>query len=161
MDALGINLFSIIVYCILFLIIYLALEKFLLPGIRKSIEERKNLMQANLEKENKLKDTETELLNNIKENEKKVLKEASETQEELVMRASTEATQIIEKAKVKAKNILEDAQNALEAKEKKLDETFNLEVEKRALELVKEFYGENKEELDKKLVEKFQKSLSK
>jgi F-type H+-transporting ATPase subunit b len=161
MDALGINLFSIVVYTILFIIIFIALEKFMLPGIRKSIAERKKLIEANQQKEQKLKDMETELVSKMNEDEKRVLKEAGNTSEEILTRASSEAQQIIEKAKSKAKNILDDAQNALVSKESKLDESFTKKVETRAMELLKEFYSDNKEELDQKLVEKFQKSLNK
>jgi len=152
MEALGINLFSIAVYTVLFVIVYVLLNKYLLPGLRRSINDRQKLIEDNVRMQGELKqDAEAQQVK-LQKKEKEV--EARKRGEQIITDAETEASEIIKSAKNKAQNILADGKIALETKEQKLVDKLNEEVRLAAVKLAKEVYGKDGKEIDAQAVAK-------
>jgi F-type H+-transporting ATPase subunit b len=154
MEALGINLFSIAVYTVLFVIVYVLLNKYLLPGLRRSINDRQKLIEDNVRMQGELKqDAEAQQVK-LQKKEKEVVSEARKRGEQIITDAETEASEIIKSAKNKAQNILADGKIALETKEQKLVDKLNEEVRLAAVKLAKEVYGKDGKEIDAQAVAK-------
>jgi len=148
MEALGINLFSLIVYVVLFFIIYRLLKKYLLPGLSKSISERQKLIADNISLQKKLEEEEANLEKENKAFQQKLVKANKIKEQELIDKANKEAEAIITTAKNKSKIVLEDAQTAAKLAEDKLNKQFDERVAKKAAALLQELDKDNKLNLD-------------
>jgi F-type H+-transporting ATPase subunit b len=148
MEALGINIFSLVVYSILFFIVYLLLEKFLLPKLRENIEARRNLIEDTVEGNKKLEKDKAEFHEVLKAEQKKKLIETSKQAEEMLQSAEGEASEVVNKAKHKASNVLSDARQAGLTRQQKLEAKFDKEVKATAVEILKELKGKNIDELN-------------
>lgn len=131
MDALGINVFSLVVYSLLFLIVYLLLDKYLLPGLRRNIKARQELIAANVAKVKELEEETARQQTQLSATEKEVLTVAKSRQEEIVAAAETEAREIISKAKQKAQGILADSKTAIQHKQQALEAEFEHKLNER------------------------------
>lgn len=114
-QALGIDGKLLIEQAIAFLILVAILQKFVYPALIKSIDDRRNAIEAGLEEAKKAQ----ELLTQTEANVEKLLKEARKDADELMQRANAEATGIVgdaeAKAKLRAEQIVKDAHTQLEA----------------------------------------------
>jgi len=147
MDALGINIFSILVYTILFGIIFIVLDKLLLPPLRKSIEARKHLIASNLLKSQELIDQRNSFTEEMRANEKEILQNSKLRAEEIIANSESEAIQLLKQAKAKSEEMLLDIKSALTIKESKLNATFIEKVRTASMNVFKAYYGED-EKLD-------------
>lgn len=148
MEALGINIFSLAIYSILFFGVYLLLDKFLLPQLRSNIEARKKLIADNLSDRESLDKEKMEFKEVLKAEQKKQLIETSKQAEEILNSAEGEAATLVSKAKGKATNVLSDARQAGINRQQKLQEKFEKEVKATAVELLKELNGRKIEDLN-------------
>ncbi len=154
MEALGINLFSIAVYTILFVIVFVLLNKYLLPGLRRSINDRQKLIEDNIRMQGELKQDAEAQHAKMQQKEKEVVLEARKRGEQIVADAEAEAAEIVKSAKGKAQNILSDGKIALDTKEQKLVDKLNEEVRLAAVKLARDIYGTDGKEIDAQAVAK-------
>lgn len=143
MDALGINVYNLLIYIALFIVVFILLSKFLFPALSKSIDERIQLLENNKKMKAKLESDEKSMQENIKTQETEVLKEAKAQASQIISAAETEAMDIQKKAKVKADRVLEEAKSAVKIQEEKLKEQYEKDVRTMAVRIVKEVYSED------------------
>lgn len=148
MEALGINLNSIIIYTILFVIVLVLLQKYLFPGLQKSIAERKKLIADNVEKSKQLVEDQSRFVEDMSTKEKETLEAARNRKEEILAAAEKEAEEILAAAKKKAEITLDEAKSVLKNKQEKLEADYSERVRKAALTISKEVYGENNPNID-------------
>jgi F-type H+-transporting ATPase subunit b len=115
LQALGIDGKLLIQQAVAFLILVAILRKFVYPVLIKSIDDRRNAIEAGLEEAKKAQQL-------LEDTEKKVagmLRDARGDADEMLKRAQTEAAGIVGdaegKAKQRAEQIVKDAHNQLEA----------------------------------------------
>lgn len=115
LQALGIDGKLLIQQAVAFLILMLILRKFVYPVLIKSIDDRRNAIEAGIEEAKKaqklLEDTETKVAG--------MLTDARTSADDLMKRAQTEAAGVVSdaegKAKQRAEQIVKDAHSQLEA----------------------------------------------
>jgi F-type H+-transporting ATPase subunit b len=115
LQALGIDGKLLIQQALAFLILVAILKKWVYPVLIKSIDDRRNAIEAGQEQAKQAQKM-------LEETEKKVagmLKDARGDADDLLKRAQSEASEIVSgaegKAKVRAEQIVKDAHNQLEA----------------------------------------------
>jgi F-type H+-transporting ATPase subunit b len=115
LQALGIDGKLLIQQAIAFLILVAILRKFVYPVLIKSIDDRRQAIEAGQENAKKS----AELLEQTEAKVATMLKEARSSGDDLLKRAQSEATTVVsdaeDKAKVRAEQIVRDAHSQLEA----------------------------------------------
>jgi F-type H+-transporting ATPase subunit b len=128
MDALGINIQSLLIYLALFSIVYWIVAKFLIPALTKSIDERAAFIEKVRKDKEQLGTDAVAATESHKKQEKEVLSKATEKASIVLTDAEKEAEAIIKKANETAKSIVSDAQAAIERKKASLEESFDERV---------------------------------
>jgi F0F1-type ATP synthase membrane subunit b/b' len=128
MDALGINIQSLLIYLALFGIVYSIISKALLPALLKSIDERSILIAQVRKDKERIGIDKTAAEDQVKQLEKETLVKATEKANTVVDEADKEAVIIIKKANETAKSVVSDAQAAIEKKKESLQAKFDEEV---------------------------------
>jgi F0F1-type ATP synthase membrane subunit b/b' len=136
MEALGINLQSLLIYLALFAGVYFIVVKFLIPPLSKSIDERAAFIEK-VKKDRELLDQNVVKVSaQQKETEKEILKDSTEKANGVIEAAEKEADEIIKKANKDAKVIIADAQDAIEKKKVAIEKDFEMRVQKEVGELL-------------------------
>lgn len=128
MDALGINVQSLLIYLALFSVVYWIVAKFLIPALTKSIDERAAYIAKVGKDQEQLKIDKAEAEESGKKKEKATLSAATEKAAAVVSEAEAEAAVIVKKANETAKSIITDAQAAVENKKEQLEKNFDERV---------------------------------
>ncbi|MBP9759201.1 ATP synthase F0 subunit B [Candidatus Dojkabacteria bacterium] len=154
MEALGINLVSIIIYIILFAVLYLLMNKFFLKKIFIALEKR----QEDLDKGHEYTSKAEEKLKNIDIESRKIIEKSKEDaktiKENILHESEIERKALLEKTKLEASLIIEKANKRFEEYKKDHDARVQQEIGEKAMQIVKELIGDEKQ-LDKALVDRY------
>ncbi len=160
MDALGINIFNIVVYTVLFIILYVVLRKYLAKPVMEMLEKRAAAVA-------KVQADKDELAIKYDELEKSKAKLTEEMQQELkaereksLADAKAEKQNIITAAKKEAEMIVAKANQKLEQERKQQEVLLAEKVEQATIKVLKEIYNTEKSSIDKKLIQKALQELS-
>lgn len=160
MDALGINIFNIVVYTVLFVILYVVLKKYLAKPVMDMLEKRAAAVakvQADREeiaaKMDDLEKTKAKLT-------EKMQQELKEEREKSLADAKAEKQKIVSAAKKEAEIIVAKANQKLEQERKQQEEQLAEKIEQATLIVLKEVYNTDKTSIDKKLIQKALQELS-
>src|SRR3989304_6205394 len=159
MEALGLNIVSITIYIILFVVVYLLLNKFLVKKLLQIIEQRQQTAKENIDLKGNLQKQLEGMEQKKKEFFAATKAESMKTIAEVMQEAKAEKTKIIEQAKQEAQLIIEKAEKFLNLEREKLEDEMAGKVAEAARKVVQEGYQANKSEIDKKLIEQALKEL--
>ncbi|MEI7579614.1 MAG: ATP synthase F0 subunit B [bacterium] len=153
MAALGINIVSIFIYSLLFLVVYLIINKFLSGPLLSILEKRRLAIDSGLQQaEAAAKERE-----NISKEKEAILaaakKEAQQAFTASKKDAEAEKAKYMEKAKKEADAIVFKANERLEVERKKLQDDYRVKLEAQAVAIAKEVYQIDKVSIDKKLID--------
>ena len=118
MQALGFNLLSFIINLVLFPVLFVVLNKFLVPPLLKNINARKKLLEDNLKLQAEIELHKEKLEKEAKQKEAKLIEKAELQAEEIISQANTEAKSIVETAKEKSKTMLDEVKELIAKKQK-------------------------------------------
>lgn len=154
MEALGINLVSIIIYTVLFVALYLIMDKYFLKKIFSILEKRQHELDKGYEysktAEEKLQNVEKEvaaLIQNAKAESKQIKTDA-------LKEAESERKLILDKTKTEADGIIEKANKKFDEYKKDYESKVKSEISAQVVALVKEIVGSEKN-IDKALIDKY------
>ena len=159
MEALGINIVSIMIYILLFAVVYFIINKFLLKSIVSTLEQRQKDIKEGLELKNSMEVRMEEL---TKEKEKimaEARNEAKKVVNEALEAAKSERKDIFAEAKQEAEQIVEKANQKFDVERERLESGLEARVEKATRKAVADVYERNKLEIDKDLINKAIKQL--
>jgi len=159
MEALGLNIVSITIYIILFVVVYLVLNKFLVKKLLQIIEQRQQTAKNSIDLQTNLQKQMAEMEQKKKESFAATKAESMKTVAEVLHEAKAEKAKILEEAKKEAQAIVEKAEKFLDQERVKLEAEMAAKVEAAARKVVKEVYQANKTEIDQKLIEQALKGL--
>jgi F0F1-type ATP synthase membrane subunit b/b' len=152
--SLGIQLKPIIIYTILFIIVFIVVNKVLLSRLFDIIEKRQKEIDEGVKLkgsyENKMGEIEIE---KAKVNDN-VKQEIAKSEKELRSQIFEEQDKIIERAKQEAEDILESAKAQNKLEKAKLEKEFDGRVNKRAIELTLNILKEYNLKPDEKNINK-------
>lgn len=153
MEALGINITSILIYTILFVLIYFISRKFFLDKLVDTLAQR----QADIKKGIELRESMEAEMKKLEQRQDEVLAAAKEEAKNAVGKAMADAKeqrkQLLEDTKKEAEQIIAKANERLEQERGKLEADLNAKVEAAAMRVVKEVYKQDKANIDRKLID--------
>ncbi len=154
MDALGINVINILIYSLVFLVLYIILNKFLFNKILNFLEKRKQDIQDTIKLKKNLQEKHENLENQTKIIKSKAQKQAEKQATQIISTAKKEKQEILKTAKLESEQIIQKANQRLELEKEKQEKQFQKQIEKKVNEKIKQIYKEYKIEIDKAYVEK-------
>ena len=154
MDALGINIVSIVIYTVLFVLVYLVLNKYLVKRIIEILEKRQLTVKENFVLKASLEKQNQQLEQQKKDTFTATKAEAEKTMAQVLKGAHTEKAKILEEAQQEAQEIIEKAEKFLENERTKLSLEMTDKVKTAAQKVVEEVYQTNKLDIDRKLIDK-------
>ena len=160
MEALGLNIFNIVIYVVLFTILYLVLNKFLIGKMIVMLEKRQQaLIDAEAQKV-KLGEQEVELKEKIAEVKEDLRKENKIAYDKVIDEARADKQEILAQARVEAEGIKEAAGKQLAIEKEKIEEEMSANVSVAVQKVMKQIYQGRKQEIDQNLIQKALKELS-
>ena len=105
MEALGINIFNIIIYIILFIVLYFVLDKYLLKSMMKMLAKRQQDLKGLQSQKETMQKSEAELNTKHGELKTEVKKENQEAFDKIIKEAKEEKAKILADARVEAEQI--------------------------------------------------------
>ncbi len=154
MEALGINLFNIIIYTILFAILMVVLKKYLTKPVTDMLDKREADIKFVHEQKEKLHTAEVELETQKEKLEAEVISANKASREEVLKAAREEKAQILEEAHKEAAAIIASANKKLEQDRKTLEDQTETKVQNAVAKVLKEVYGQEKTSVDRTLIQK-------
>ena len=160
MEALGLNIFNIVIYVVLFTILYLVLNKFLIGKMIVMLEKRQQaLIDAEAQKV-KLGEQEVELKEKIAEVKEDLRKENKIAYDKVIDEARADKQEILAQARVEAEGIKEAAGKQLAIEKEKIEEEMSANVSVAVQKVMEQIYQGRKQEIDQNLIQKALKELS-
>lgn len=159
MEALGINVVSIIIYIALFAVVYFIINKFLLKSIVSTLEQRQKDIKQGLELKSSMEKKMEELTKEKQEIMAEARNEAKKVVNEALEAAKSERQGILAEAKQEAEQIVEKANQKFEVERKRLESELEDKVETATRKAVADVYDRNKLDIDKDLINKAIKEL--
>lgn len=160
MDALGINIFNIIVYTILFVLLCVILKKYLAGPLMSMLEKRAQAVHDVQKGQEDLAKNREELNNRSATLEEKLRKELKDEREKAITEAKAEKQKIIEAAKKEAEAIVEKANQRLDQERKQQEQAMASKVQQATARVLKEVYHTDRKEIDPKLIQQALQELS-
>lgn len=160
MDALGINIFNIVIYTILFIVLFFMLKKYLAKPLTEMLEKRaKAVADVQNGKEEIVKERD-ELNKRSTSLEEKLKREMKDEHDKVILETKQERQKMLADAKAEADAIIAKANARLDQERKVLDEEMTGKIEKAAIKVLKEVYNTEKTSIDPKLIQKALQELS-
>lgn len=154
LQALGINITSIIIYTILFVAVYLIIKKFMVKPLTSILEQRKSDIQEGLDLKDQMQIKMTELDQKKEEILKEAKIEAKKMVDAAMEEAKAERKKLLEQSKQEADSMISKAKERFEQESKKMQAELDTKVDKAARKIVKEIYLQDKINIDKNLINK-------
>lgn len=128
MDAFGINITSISIYIILFTILYIVIDRYLIKNLVRTIEKR----QEEIDKGIKLTEDVEKRISDIEQEYKSRMEEAAKEVRELITNAKKQGAEMktaeVEKGKKEAETIVAKAMQTVETERENLKKEIKDEV---------------------------------
>ncbi|MEI6462044.1 MAG: ATP synthase F0 subunit B [bacterium] len=154
MDAFGINPITIIIYIILIAVLYVILDKFLLSGVIKNMDKRREEIEKNAKTSKELEERMIKLEEEIKLKFDETKSQTDEILEKAKKSGLTEREKIILNANSESKQIVDGAMKRLEQERADLEANMKNEIEKSVKVAVEKLWDEKVEKLDSKIIDK-------
>ncbi len=148
MEALGINLNSIIIYVILFTILYIVIDKKFLPSLRKTLAARQKEIQNISKLKSEAEEAKVALESKVNEQLKKAQNQARTESKELLEQSKNKADEIITQAEKKADSILKEAKIAQEQMLSKLKDQYEKDVRAGVIFMLSEVFDQDIKSVD-------------
>ncbi|MEI6887100.1 MAG: ATP synthase F0 subunit B [bacterium] len=154
MEAFGINPITIIIYIILIAVLYVILDKFLLSGVIKNMDKRREEIEKNAKTSKDLEERMIKLEEEIKLKFDETRSQTDEILEKAKKSGLTEREKIILNANSESKQIVDGAMKRLEQEKSDLESNMKNEIEKSVKIAVEKLWDEKIDKLDSKIIDK-------